>query len=177
MGSAYMQYLMNVPSPRVGLINNGSESTKGTALYRDAHQLLLNSTDINFIGNVEGRDVPLGACDVCVCDGFVGNIVLKLCEGFGKFMSKSLKDMFYHDTLSKVGGLLAKKGIKDLKDRLDHKKYGGAPILGIPKPVIKAHGSSTAESMVNAVKQALYFHENGICAKIEELCSNKGKEE
>lgn len=177
MGSAYMEHLMKVPSPRVGLINNGSESTKGTALYRESHELFSRTDSINFIGNVEGRDVPLGACDVCVCDGFVGNIILKLCEGFGKFMSASLKEMFYHDTLSKLGGLLAKKGIKDLKDRLDHKKYGGAPILGIPKPVIKAHGSSTAEAVVSAVRQALYFHENGICKKIEELCSNKSREE
>lgn len=171
MGSLYMQKLHGVSKPRVALINNGAEATKGTALYQEAHALLSQCPDIHFIGNAEGRDLPLGFCDVAVCDGFVGNVVLKLAEGFGKFMSQSLKEMFHHDPASMLGGLLTKKGIAALKQRLDHKQYGGAPILGIPKPVIKAHGSSTAASIVSAVRQAKYFYENEICQSIAEFAA------
>lgn len=171
MGSVYMQLLCGIENPRVALINNGSEPTKGTELYREAHALLQKDRHLNFVGNAEGRDLPLNFCDVAVCDGFVGNIVLKLAEGFGVFMSQSLKDMFHHNALSMMGGLLAKKGIAALKQKLNHRQYGGAPILGIPKPVIKAHGSSKADSVVSAVRQAKYFHENGICEHIARLAN------
>lgn len=176
MGSVYMQLLQGVKEPRVALINNGSEETKGTALYREAHALLKQDPRLNFVGNAEGRDIPLNFCDVAVCDGFVGNIVLKLAEGFGIFMSQSLKEMFYHNLSSKLGGLLTKKGIAALKQKLSHRQYGGAPILGIPKPVIKAHGSSKADSVVSAVRQAKYFHENGICRQISQLAAEMKSE-
>ena len=177
MGSVYMQLLQGVDKPRVALINNGSEETKGTALYREAHALLKQDPRLHFVGNAEGRDIPLNFCDVAVCDGFVGNIVLKLAEGFGAFMNQSLKEMFYHDAFSKLGGLLTKKGIAALKQKLNHRQYGGAPILGIPKPVIKAHGSSKADSIVNAVRQAKYFYENGICERISQLAAQMKSEE
>ncbi len=177
MGSVYMQLLHGVENPRVALINNGSEPTKGTELYRAAHALLKADGRLNFVGNAEGRDLPLNFCDVAVCDGFVGNIVLKLAEGFGIFMSQSLKDMFHHNALSMVGGLLTQKGIAALKQKLSHRQYGGAPILGIPKPVIKAHGSSKADSVVSAVRQAKYFHENGICTRIAQLAAQMKAEE
>ena len=106
-----------------------------------------------------------------VCDGFVGNVILKLCEGFGKFMAKSLREMFMHDPLTKLGGALTKRGIGRLKASLDFSKYGGAPVLGIPKPVIKAHGSSDEEAVESAVAQAVYFYENGICGEIAALAS------
>ncbi len=176
MGSVYMQLLHGVEQPRVALINNGSEPTKGTALYRDAHALLKQDPRLHFVGNAEGRDIPLNFCDVAVCDGFVGNVVLKLAEGFGSFMSQSLKEMFHHNLPSMLGGLLTKKGIAALKQKLNHRQYGGAPILGIPKPVIKAHGSSKADSVVNAVRQAKYFHENGICGRIAQLAAEMNPE-
>lgn len=171
MGSVYSKRLLGVSDPRVALVNNGSEPTKGTPVYREAYGLLLGDPDINFVGNVEGRDIPMDFCDVAVCDGFVGNVILKLCEGFGKFMSKSLREMFMHDPLTKLGGALTKRGIGRLKASLDFSKYGGAPVLGIPKPVIKAHGSSDEEAVGSAVDQAVYFYENGICGEIAALAS------
>lgn len=154
LGSAYMEALFDIKGARVGLINNGAEETKGTSLYREAHALLKAEENIHFVGNIEGRDVPFGRCDVLLCDGFTGNIVLKLSEGFGFYFSGILKQGLMESLRSKLGALLLKPQLKGLRRRLDYTEYGGAPILGIAAPVIKAHGASSPKAIVSAVKMA-----------------------
>lgn len=154
LGAAYMEALFELKGARVGLVNNGAESTKGTELYREAHRLLAQTEGINFVGNIEGRDVPFGRCDVLLCDGFVGNILLKLTEGFGFYFSGLLKKGLMHSLRTKLAALLLKPQLKRLRRRLDYTEYGGAPILGIAAPVIKAHGSSSPKAIVSAVKMA-----------------------
>lgn len=166
MGSIYMKRIFGIESPRVALVNNGAEPTKGPAVYREAHGKLCACEDINFVGNAESRQIPLGFCDVAVCDGFVGNVILKLCEGFGKFMGAGLREVFTSDPLTKLGALLTKRKLGVFRSRLDSAKYGGAPVLGIPKPVIKAHGDSDEDAVAAAVGQAKFFFENGICEAI-----------
>lgn len=165
MGIAYSERMLGVKNPRVGLLNNGTERTKGTPLLQEVYAKLENS-DINFIGNVEGKDVPFGVCDVLVTDGFTGNVALKLIEGMGSFFSKKMKELFYKNTVSKVSGLLVKKGINDLKKSFDASEYGGAPLLGIAKPVIKAHGSSDAKAIKNAIRQAMKYSGNSVIRDI-----------
>ena len=165
MGSIYMQKLHGIEAPTVGLLNNGVEETKGTDLHRDAYKLL-GQSDINFIGNVEGRDIPFGTADVVVTDGFTGNVVLKLTEGFGRFMTDQLKSLFKSNAVSMASALLMQKTIKAFKKKFDASEYGGAPLLGISKPVIKAHGSSDAKAVKNAVKQAIYYVNTGIILEI-----------
>ncbi len=176
MGSIYMQRIFGIEKPRVALVNNGAEPTKGPAVYREAYALLKNCPDLNFVGNAESRELPLDFCDVAVCDGFVGNVILKLCEGFGKFMSSGLKEAFGSSAPAKLGGLLAKKSLARFKSRLSSAQYGGAPVLGIPKPVIKAHGDSDEAAIAAAVGQAKFFFENGICSAIGEFAA-KSREE
>ncbi len=154
LGSAYMEALFDLHDVRVGLVNNGAEETKGTELYRAAHELLKNEEGIHFVGNIEGRDVPFGRCDVLLCDGFVGNIVLKLSEGFGFYFSGILKQGLRESLRSKFAALMLKPQLKRLRKRLDYTEYGGAPILGISAPVIKAHGASSPKAIVSAVKMA-----------------------
>lgn len=162
MGSTYMEKLYDIESARVGLLNNGTESTKGTPLYKSTNELLSASNDINFVGNVEAKELPFGACDVIVCDGFTGNILLKSIEGMGKFFMKTLKNVFYENFVTKVSALLVKSKIGGLKKQFDSSEHGGAPLLGISKPVFKAHGSSDARAIMNAVRQAKSFVENGV---------------
>ncbi len=154
LGSAYMEALFDIKGARVGLINNGAEETKGTELYREAYALLKAEEAIHFVGNIEGRDVPFGRCDVLLCDGFTGNIVLKLSEGFGFYFSGILKQGLMESLRSKLGAVLLKPQLKGLRRRLDYTEYGGAPILGISAPVIKAHGASSPKAIVSAVKMA-----------------------
>ena len=144
MGSIYAENVLSVKNPRVGLINNGTEAHKGTALYSETYKLLQQDELINFVGNCEGKMIPFDVCDVLVCDGFTGNITLKLIEGMGKFMSKSIKDIFHASAISKLAGLMTLKQTKALKKEVDPAEYGGAPFLGLAKPVVKAHGSSDA---------------------------------
>ncbi|MBQ9941088.1 MAG: phosphate acyltransferase PlsX [Clostridia bacterium] len=166
MGYIYMRNIFGIKDPKVALINNGSETTKGTEAYVLANELLRNTEGINFIGNIEGRDVPSGVCDVIVADGFTGNIILKLCEGFGSYMSRTLKNIFKQNIMTKIGALMVMRNIKALKKQLDHTEYGGAPLLGVSAPVIKAHGSSNAKAIKNAVHQASVFAETGITQEI-----------
>lgn len=165
MGALYCQNVMGIENPRVGLLNNGSEEHKGIPLYRDAY-ILLKQSSLNFVGNCEGRDLPNDFCDVVVCDGFTGNIALKLIEGMGKFMGRSIKRMFYKSPLTKLGGLFARTGIDHLTKSLDHKEFGGAPFLGIAKPVIKSHGSAEERSIMSTVRQANEYHKSGLNDKI-----------
>ncbi len=165
MGSIYMERLHGIKSPTVGLLNNGTEATKGTDLHRETYQKLTDS-DINFIGNIEGRDIPFAKADVVVTDGFTGNVVLKLTEGFGKFMIDQLKSLFTTNIVSKASALVLTTTLKAFKKKFDASEYGGAPLLGISKPVIKAHGSSDAKAVKNAIKQAIYYVNTGIIVEI-----------
>ncbi len=166
MGSIYMQGVMNIESPTVGLLSNGEEEGKGDDLTKQTYPLLKES-NINFIGNVEGRDIMEGNADVTVCDGFVGNVVLKTVEGMGSVVGTMVKDMFSKNIISKIGALFVMKGIKAFKKKMDYREYGGAPLLGLKKPVIKGHGSSDAKAVYYAINQAKKFVESGITEKIE----------
>ena len=168
MGSAYMKYIHGLESPRVGLLNNGEESHKGTQLQVDTYKLLSENEDINFVGNVEGNRVMSNVCDVLVADGYTGNIFLKTMEGMGKLMLKTLKELFYTNAKTKVCALIVQNQIKDVKKKFDTREFGGAPILGISKPVIKAHGSSDAKAFKNAIRQAIAFSEADLTADMEE---------
>ena len=156
MGSIYMEKIMHIKNPRVGLVNIGTEKSKGTDLQREAYKLL-SASNLNFVGNVEGRDIPFGVCDVVIADGFTGNIILKLTEGLGLAFGGNVKKIFRRSILTKLAALLVSSGIKDFKDKMDYSEYGGAPLMGISKPVIKAHGSSNATAYKNAIRQAIAF--------------------
>lgn len=168
MGSVYMDKIMNVQSPRVGLLNVGSEEEKGRELELQSYALL-KEAPVNFIGNIEGREAALGGCDVLVTDGFTGNIYLKTVEGMGKFMKLSLKQLFFKNIGTKIGAAFTMKGIKQLSKKMDYRETGGSPLLGTAKPVIKAHGSSDATAFMNAVRQAKEFIENNVIEEIAEV--------
>lgn len=165
MGSVYQEKIMGIKNPRVGLLNIGAEEEKGRELEHGAYELLKNS-GLNFVGNVEGRDVPLGAVDVIVTDGFTGNIFLKTVEGMGKFMKKALKEDIFGGGISKVGALFSVKGIKKISKQMDYREVGGSPLLGSAKPVFKAHGSSDALAFKNAIRQAKEFVEKDVNSQI-----------
>ena len=170
MGSTYAKNILGISQPRVGLLNIGTEDTKGTQLQKDAYALLTDADRsglIHFIGNVEGRDVPLGETDVVVCDGFTGNVLLKSIEGTAMFMGSMMKKMFKKNLLSKLGYLLCASGVKDMMKLLDYREIGGTQFLGIKKPVIKAHGASDALSFCNALKQAAQAAQNDITPELE----------
>ena len=157
VGSAYASRQLGIENPRVGLLNIGTEDSKGTALQKEAYTLLKKAGEqgmINFTGNVEARDVPLGAVYVVVCDGFSGNVLLKSIEGTAMFMGSLIKKMFYKNLVTKIGGLLCKGEMNKIKALLDYRTIGGTQFLGIRKPVIKAHGASDVLAFRNAVKQA-----------------------
>ena len=161
MGAKYMEKIYNIERPRVGQLNNGTEYNKGNELQVESYQVLSES-GLNFVGNVESKEVPFGVCDVLVTDGYTGNIFLKSVEGMGKFMMSLLKDVLYTNIATKVSALTMKDKLHDIKHRFDTSEHGGAPLLGISKPVIKAHGSSDAKAIKNAVRQAIHFVETGI---------------
>lgn len=161
MGSVYMEKVMGRKSPAVALLNNGAEETKGTPVYVEAHKLLRENPHIRFVGNIEPRDVPAGSVDVVVCDGFAGNIVLKMTEGVAKMMVRELKGVFQRNLASKLAYLAVKGGMGDFKKKLDADEHGGALMIGVEKPVIKAHGSSNAKAIRNAIRQAKLCVESG----------------
>ena len=166
MGSVYMKRIIGVPNPRVGLVNIGTEETKGTELQVQAYQLM-KEAGYNFIGNVEAREVPLGGCDVAVCDGFTGNILLKTMEGLATLFMGELKAIFMKSLPNKLAAAAVKKDIKGLKKQFYSAEYGGALLLGSRSPVIKAHGSSDAKAFYNAIRQAISCCENNIIGEIE----------
>lgn len=158
VGSIYAKKCLGVENPKIGLLNIGTEDSKGTPLQKEAYALLKEAGDkgiINFVGNTEARDVPLGAVDVVVCDGFAGNVLLKSIEGTAMFMGSLVSKMFKKNFLSKLSAALVMKDINAFKKMLDYREIGGTPFLGIRKPVIKAHGSSDALAFRNAVRQAM----------------------
>ncbi len=171
MGSYYAEQVLGRPEPRVGLLNIGAEPSKGTALQQEAYVLLKKAGDegrINFVGNVEAREAVEGAVDVIVADGYSGNIFLKTMEGAGLFLAKEIKKMFLRNLRSKIAALLVKDGIRDFKKLLDSNEVGGTALVGIAKPVIKAHGSSNGTAMKNAIRQAVEFTRSGMIEDITE---------
>ena len=171
LGSLYAEKINGVKSPRVGLVNNGTEDTKGDPLRKEAYALLTKAGDegrLNFVGNVEGSMVPLGACDIAVCDGYSGNVMLKTIEGVAKFMAGAIKDVFMRNTATKLSYLACKKGMDEFRDLFNQDKIGGAPFLGIAKPVIKAHGSSNEIAVMNAVRQAIAYTKSGMIQAVSE---------
>lgn len=173
MGSAYMEKVMGVNKPKVGLLNIGSEETKGRELEIAAYKLLEES-GLNFVGNIEARDMPKGEVQVVVTDGFTGNIALKLYEGMGSFFSKKLKWIF--SGLGKIGAIVSLGKIKELRRQMDYKEVGGSALLGVKKPVIKAHGSSDATAFFNAVRQAKKIVDGNVIGEIESYVSRMAKE-
>lgn len=171
MGSVYMNKIYGIERPRVGQVNNGAEPTKGLPLQLAAYERLSKNDSIHFVGNIEGKDIPFNTCDVLVADGFTGNVVLKLCEGMGKLMLQTMKDLFYANALTMLSASLMKTRINDLKHRFDSSEHGGAPILGIRKPVIKAHGGSDGKAIKNAIFQAVGFVKDDINGEIEKVAS------
>ena len=180
VGSIYAKKVLGIDNPKVGLLNIGTEDTKGTQLQKDAYALLTDAHEqgiLNFVGNVEGRDVPLGTVDVVVCDGFSGNVLLKSIEGTAMFMGSLMSKMFKKNLLSKLAAALVMKDIKAFKKLMDYREIGGTQFLGIKKPVIKAHGSSDAVAFRNAVRQAVTAAESDINAELEQaLAAMKSKE-
>lgn len=165
MGSLYMEKVMDRKNARVGLVNLGVEENKGTTVTKAAHKLL-KEADLNFIGNVEARDVPKGACDVIVCDGFTGNIILKLTEGFAWNLLKTMKKKFTDGLSAKMGAVLLAGKIKEIKDEFDYSEYGGAPILGVNGHVIKIHGSSGATAVKNAIIKGIPYAQENVVGRI-----------
>ena len=155
MGSIYMNKMMGVDNPKVGIVNIGSEEEKGNALVKDTYPLLKGCPDINFIGSVEARDIPSGDCDVIVCDAFVGNVILKLYEGLGNTLISKIKESMLADTRSKVGAAL-------VKPSFSASEYGGAPLLGLKGLVLKGHGNSTAKEIKNALGQCIKYKDSGM---------------
>ncbi len=166
MGSVYMSKLYGIEAPRVGQINNGTEPNKGLPLQIATYKRLSVCDHIDFVGNVEGKEIPFGACDVLVADGFTGNAVLKLAEGMGKFMMKNLKELLGSGIMSLCAAIFLRGKIKKMKKAYSASEHGGAPILGVRRPVIKAHGGSDANAIKNAIRQAIRFTDNGVNEEI-----------
>jgi glycerol-3-phosphate acyltransferase PlsX len=167
MGHVFSHNVLHVASPRIGLLSIGEEDMKGNALTRDTLPLLRDLKGVNFIGNVEGRDLFNGRCDVAVCDGFVGNVALKTCEGTAKLLAVSLKESLKSTVTSQVGALLSRKAFLAFKKRLDYSEYGGAQLLGVRGPVIVGHGSSNERAIMNCIRVAAEFAAAEVSTGIE----------
>lgn len=167
MASVYLENVEGIDNPAIGLLNIGTEDTKGTELQKEAYTMLQNAP-INFVGNIESREMPKGECDAVITDGFTGNIALKLIEGTASTLFKLIKQVLYKNIFNKLAALVIKKDLYALKSMMDSSEVGGAPLLGVKKPVIKAHGNSDAKAIKNAVKQAITFTETGVIEKISE---------
>ena len=169
MGSFSARLNLGIENPRVALLNNGAEDSKGDALHKEAYKLLKEAGDkgvIHFIGNIEGREAMLGDCDVLVADGFSGNIFLKGLEGTGLFLGSLIKHTLMKNLKTKLAALLLKKDLKEALSIMDYRRVGGTMLLGICKPVIKAHGSADAEAVFSSIKQAVAAVEAGVCQAI-----------
>lgn len=168
MGSIYMESVIGIKNPRVGIVNIGAEEEKGNAMVKETYPLLKNCPGINFIGSVEARDIPAGAADVVVCEAFVGNVILKLYEGVGATLIKKVKSGMMTSLRSKLGALLVKPALKKTLKTFDTEEYGGAPLLGLNGLVVKTHGSSKAVEIKNSILQCIAFKEQKINEKIKE---------
>ncbi len=177
MGTIYMQNIMGIENPKVGIVNVGAEEEKGNALVKETFPLLKACPDINFVGSVEARDIPSGDVDVIVCDAFVGNVILKLYEGVGMTLVKLIKDSMMSTTRGKIGGMLVKPGMKQVMKKFSTDAYGGAPLLGLKGLVVKSHGSSNAEEVKNSILQCVDFKKSDINRKISESLSKTTESE
>lgn len=175
IGSVYMENIMGIKNPKVGIVNNGAEEEKGNALVKETFPLLKNCPEISFVGSVEARDIPKGVVDVIVCEAFVGNVVLKLYEGVGATLIKKVKAGMMTSLRSKIGALLVKPALKQTLKSFDLEQYGGAPMLGLNGLVVKTHGSSKAVEIKNSVLQCVTFSEQNINEKIEDIISLSDK--
>ncbi|NFL95767.1 phosphate acyltransferase PlsX [Clostridium botulinum] len=171
MGKVYFESVLGVKSPTVGLVNIGAEEEKGNELTKAAYKLL-KDTDFNFIGNIEPRDIPRGEVNIAVCDGFIGNTVLKTYEGVASNLFSMLKEEIMASTRGKIGGALLKPVFKDFKKKFDYTEYGGSPFLGAKGICIKAHGSSDAKAFKNAIRQAKICYDKKIIEEIENNLGN-----
>ena len=176
MGSVYMKNVMGVENPKVGLVNIGAEEEKGNKLTKETFQLMKNQTSYSFAGNCEARDIPTGDFDVVVADGFDGNLILKYTEGLAKAMMTLMKEDLMSSLRTKIGGVLAKPGMRKFKKRLDYNEQGGAPLLGVDGAVVKAHGSSGDTAVCNAIRQARSMLEGQVVEKIREGLSGLAEE-
>ncbi len=167
MGEAYARFIFEIKSPKVGLLSIGEEDAKGNELTKEAFKLI-KSSHVNFIGNIEGQDIFSGDADVVVCDGFVGNIALKVSEGLAETIAKMLKKEIVEKASGRIGSLFFKDAFKNFKKRMDYSEYGGAPLLGISKLCIISHGRSTSKAIKNAIRVAGVFHKKGILDVIAE---------
>ncbi len=167
MASVYLEKVEGIDNPKIGLLNIGVEDTKGDELRTEAYKLLKDAP-INFIGNVESREMPKGVCDAVIADGFTGNIALKLIEGTSVTLFKMIKQALYKNVINKIAALILKKDLYALKSMMDSSEVGGAPLLGVSRPVIKAHGSSDAKAIKNAIRQAIIFTEKNVINTISE---------
>lgn len=166
MGEVYSSKVLNIDNPKVAIVNIGEEEGKGNELSKKSYDLLKNS-DVNFIGNVEARNIPFGYTDVIICDGFTGNVILKLAEGVVISVFSILKESFLSSIKTKIGAFLLKDDLMKLKKNLDYTEYGGAPLLGVNGALIKAHGSSNGKALKNAIKQSIKFLEGNVLNEIK----------
>lgn len=174
MGSVYMENVMGIRNPKVGIVNIGAEEEKGNALVKETFPLLKNCPDINFIGSVEARDIPAGAADVVVCEAFTGNVILKTYEGVGATLLSKVKDGMMTSLRSKIGALLVKPALKQTLKAFDLEQYGGAPMLGLKGLVVKTHGSSKSIEIKNSILQCITFTEQRISEKIRQMLQSDG---
>jgi phosphate acyltransferase len=166
MGAAYMEHVYGLTRPKIGLVSNGEEESKGNALVLATHPLL-KSSGLNFIGNVEGKDVTRGVCDVAVCDGFTGNVMLKLAEGMQELMLNLIRQAIMSKPHYKLAGAVLKPGLRSAGKRLDYTEHGGAPLIGIRGPVFIGHGRSNATAILNGIRAAARAAEGGLVSKLE----------
>ena len=173
IGSIYMENIVGIKNPRVGIVNIGAEEEKGNQLVKETFPLLKNCSDINFIGSIEARDIPYGGADVIICEAFVGNVILKLYEGVGSALMKKVKQGLMSTTKSKIGALLCKSALKETLKDFDFSRYGGAPLLGLNGLVVKTHGSSKCNEIKNSILQCVTFTKQNINEKIIKNLSNE----
>jgi len=171
MGSLYAEKVFGFKDPIVGLANMGTEPGKGSPTLKEAYGYLKMAEEqkkLNFVGNIEGRDIPLGIVDVIVCDGMTGNMILKMTEGMGISVLDTMKEYFLSSFSAKIGAMLLKPKLKEMKEAFNYNQYGGAPILGVKAPIVKIHGSSTSEAVVHAVMKSVPYVEENVIGEIEE---------
>ena len=176
MGSIYMEHVIGIKNPRVGIVNIGAEEEKGNALVKETFPLLKQCTDINFTGSIEAREIPHGGADVIVCEAFTGNVILKLYEGTGATLISMVKKGMMSSLRSKIGALLVKPALKETLKAFDASQYGGAPMLGLKGLVVKTHGSSKATEVCNSIIQCVTFKEQKINEKIKECLDRQAEE-
>ena len=169
MSDIYMKNVVGMKNPKISLANIGEEPTKGTDVLQETYKLLKKTDKINFCGNIEARDIPFGKSDVIICNGFTGNILLKMYEGVANAMIKSVKDIFMQNIVTKISAALVMGEFKNFKKKMDYTEFGGAPLMGVRKPVIKAHGSSDAKSFCNAIRQGIECAKSDVCGQIANL--------